>query len=1243
MSSKITLLMTILAVFGICPTGWGQPWDGNGVEGDPYLIYTAEDMQAVGGNPNYWDAHFKLCANIDLSAYTGTSFNIIGNDVNEFRGVFDGNGHIINNFSYTCTDVNCVGLFGYAGLTGDIKNLGLLNANVDAGTGDNVGELVGYNYRGKVSNCYATGVVSGGNYVGGLIGSNSRTVSNCYAMVDVTGYDNVGGLVGVNGSNIINCYSIGEVSGNSDVGGLVGLDNGGTVDTSYWDTEISGQTSSAGGTGKTTTEMQTWTTYIKWGGCETAWRIDDSSDYPKLLWEDAPGLPLLFSEWITGAGTQGEPYLIGSVYEFNFLRVSTCEWDKHFRLIADIDLNEGNGEDYDPIGGSFIYDLPPFTGVFDGNGFEISNFTYDGGDLGKGLFGVVDGESAEIKNLGLRNSVMTGHAKGSGLLIGTLDNGSVTNCYAEGGSVQGWFMLGGLVGINQGTISDCYATCSVEGTDHYDIGGLVGRNYGTITNCFSTGNVVGISFVGGLVGSNADNGIIVESYANGNVSGAQYVGGFMGSNRYLISGCYATGQVQGTDIGNSTGGHIGGLVGSNESDYNFKGFIFYSYATGDVTGEYNVGGLVGNNKRIISNCYSYGSVTGNRDVGGLVGECGSYSQIISSFWDVESSGRSNSCGGIGKTTEEMQTKNTYVDAGWDFVGDTSDGPSDIWSMPGGGGYPVLWWGLSPLPLLPDFSYGTGETGDPYLITTKDELNSIGYNPRLMHAHFKLANDINLAGNKFFNIGNAVYRFKGIFDGNGHKILNFTSDVAYGDGIGLFGYVDAPDAEIKNLQIIDVNINADLNYFVGALVGNLISGTVSRIQVEGGIIIGRCWVGGLVGVNHNGDVNDSHVNCDVFGQSNGALYSSFVGGLIGENYDGTISSCSANGNHNADRHHVGGLVGNNESGSISDCSAVGNNTGWKYYVGGLAGGNSGAILNCFASGSNWGDDNYVGGLVGKNTQGTISNCFSNSDNTSNSKYTGGLVGCSSGVVNNCYAIGTSFGSYYVGGLIGSNDGTSISNCYSACHANGISDKGGFVGYHVSGDYTSCFWDSTINPLLDGIGNTSDPNVIGETTSNMQTESTFTDAGWDFVGEVINGPNDIWDICNGTNYPKLVWSIPAGDFLCPDGVNFLDYAFLAERWLMTDYGDVGGVELTGDGKIDLNDFARFAEYWRVTGCGDCGGADYTGEGDVDLGDLEVFTGVWLVSEYGDCEGAELSGDGKVGIEDLGEFAGNWLEGM
>jgi hypothetical protein len=91
---------------------WAQYGGGTGEPDDPYLIYTAEQMNEIGANWNHWDKHFKLMANINLSAYTGRDFRIIGrNASNAFRGVFDGNNHKISRFTSTKRDYT--GLFGY--------------------------------------------------------------------------------------------------------------------------------------------------------------------------------------------------------------------------------------------------------------------------------------------------------------------------------------------------------------------------------------------------------------------------------------------------------------------------------------------------------------------------------------------------------------------------------------------------------------------------------------------------------------------------------------------------------------------------------------------------------------------------------------------------------------------------------------------------------------------------------------------------------------------------------------------------------------------------------------------------------------------------------------------------------------------------------------------------------------------------------------------------------------------------
>jgi hypothetical protein len=124
-----------------------------------------------------------------------------------------------------------------------------------------------------------------------------------------------------------------------------------------------------------------------------------------------------------------------------------------------------------------------------------------------------------------------------------------------------------------------------------------------------------------------------------------------------------------------------------------RGNIAASYSTGEVNGDRYVAGLVGLNEYgNVTNSYSAGAVTGDRWIGGLVGgEADDPNIVLHSFWDLEITGQATSAGGTGKTTAEMQTAITYLDAGWDFVDETANGTEGIWWISDGRHYPRLWW------------------------------------------------------------------------------------------------------------------------------------------------------------------------------------------------------------------------------------------------------------------------------------------------------------------------------------------------------------------------------------------------------------------------------------------------------------------------------------------------------------------------------------------------------------------------
>ena len=293
---------------------------------------------------------------------------------------------------------------------------------------------------------------------------------------------------------------------------------------------------------------------------------------------------------LPGSGTQQDPWRIESLADFDEFAADPNYWAGYTRLETDVNLA---GRTYTTAV------IASLTGVFDGNDHKITALTIDGGggNWYLGLFGCID--DGEVRNLGL-----------------------------EGGSVNGYYCVGGLVGAN----------------------GDYPQPGGAITNCYSTGNVNGVVNVGGLVGMN--DGIISNCYSTGDVSGDGSVGGLVGHNGGPVSNCYSTGDVSGGYGGGGPVG-VGGLVGSN-GDWYHRGSISNCYSTGDVNGVWCLGGLVGYFEK------------------GDIGR---------SFWDVQTSGRNKSAGGIGKTTAEMMTMNTFIDAGWDFV--------EVWGIGENQTYPFL--------------------------------------------------------------------------------------------------------------------------------------------------------------------------------------------------------------------------------------------------------------------------------------------------------------------------------------------------------------------------------------------------------------------------------------------------------------------------------------------------------------------------------------------------------------------------
>jgi hypothetical protein len=592
-----------------------------------------------------------------------------------------------------------------------------------------VGGLVGQNFAGGViSSCYSPIETEGETYVGGLVGSNGGTVSSCYSSGKASGDQIVGGLIGSNSSLVSFCYASGAITGTYyGAGGLIGY-NYGPVHLSYWDTEVSGIATSGRGIGKITSEMMMAGTFNGWGH-EGQWTIDEGQDYPRLAWEEKPGaaivdLPLTYGG---GTGTSDDPYQIWNAEQLLAIGLYGVDLNKAFILMADIDLSPVDPNEIVPIGklGS------AFEGDFNGAGHAILNLRYPfASDSYVGLFGCV-GASGTISDLALAGVDIRG-ASYVGAIAGS-NNGTIESCSVTG-SVSGSEYVGGLAGYNaailgqpletspeetpqtqtlhSGVIARCTSTCDVQGGSH--VGGLAGRSQeGVVSFSFTAGSMTGTADVGGVLGSNWG-GLLYQCHSEATVTGSGYtyrpssfpysfrylyamgaVGGLVGQNSGTLVSCYATGSVTGT------GAYVGGLVGRCASQW----------ATIELLGRQTTVAWHGS----VDDSYSSGSVTGieatySEDifrtfwicnpgpvehvaskVGGLVADIGSDGSVSDSFWDMQTSGLSTSAAGTGLTTADMKTSKSFLDAGWDFVGETANGAEDLWTICEGKDYPRLEW------------------------------------------------------------------------------------------------------------------------------------------------------------------------------------------------------------------------------------------------------------------------------------------------------------------------------------------------------------------------------------------------------------------------------------------------------------------------------------------------------------------------------------------------------------------------
>lgn len=278
-------------------------------------------------------------------------------------------------------------------------------------------------------------------------------------------------------------------------------------------------------------------------------------------------IPVLADEPFTYA-----PITISSYEELlelsNNCRLDTWSQGRTVTLTEDIDLS---GREFAPI--------PTFGGVFDGNGHTISGMSLNQEGSVLGLFRYIQ-EGGVVKNLSVTGELAPAGTAGKIGGIAGINCGSIRGCTFTG-SISGAAIVGGIAGVNETTGQ--ISTCTVQGviTAEHFTGGIAGQNLGSVIKCVNNSsiNTSAAEITLDLESMNLENLNSTE-----NISGHTDTGGIAGFSSGILSGC---------------------------SNYGTIGYQHMGY---------NVGGIAGRQAGYLDNCSNYGKILGRKEVGGIVGQ-----------------------------------------------------------------------------------------------------------------------------------------------------------------------------------------------------------------------------------------------------------------------------------------------------------------------------------------------------------------------------------------------------------------------------------------------------------------------------------------------------------------------------------------------------------------------------------------------------------------------------------------------
>ncbi|KAA8920253.1 hypothetical protein CEK64_08160 [Xanthomonas sontii] len=834
------------------PVSLGGAHASLAINGQAYtLIHSLADAATYFNSPG----SYALAQDIDLAGVTRSSAL-----VSSFQSKLAGLGHSINNLTISGAS-GYVGLFGTTSSNSVIRDLHLGNVSISGGyyvgglvgygqgaiknvtvdgsvTGSSggIGGLAGYNL-GLIDNGVFNGTVNGQSAVGGLVGNNvGAPIRNSHSTGSVTGSSsNTGGLVGYNdGGSLTNTYSTSNVSGTSYVGGLAGSNqNSGTIKNSYASGSVIGTSYIVGGLVGMNYQSSIANAYAT--GSVTA-----PTSVGGLVGVNNPGSAAVTSSsvnnsYATGAvsGTNNVGGLIGA----NTGSVSNASWDVGSTGQANAISNSGNGSvtNLTSFGSGNRYNHATYGNLGTWTLLAGTSNVYVASDgVGSPAWIMIEGQTRPF--LASEYSTTIGNAHQLQLMAYNLAanyslSADIDASQTAGSNASGMWSSAGFSPV--GDSSNAF-TGSLNGANRTISALTIARSGASYVGLF--GNTGAASQIGNLALTGAT------------VTGTAYVGGIAGFNAGTLSGIRVNGSMSGT------GNFIGGLAG-----YNNAGTIAGVQTSGSVVGSggaYSgnyVGGLIGSNANgTIGTSSSSSTVSGGSSVGGLVGNDyqGNYSNVQASGSATSTSTASGDhVGGLIGNANQSQIQNA-----------SASGNVTATTTHAGG---LL--GQASTATLTNVQASGSVSGSNYV----GGLIGVANRGTITNAH------------------------------------------ATGGASGVS--------------------------YVGGLVGNLFSTSLSDAYAVGDVS-GTWYIGGLVGYNSRGSLARVYATGFI-------AATEYAGGLVGYNLTGTINAAYAGGRGVIGTQYLGGLVGYNDGGIINASYAIGD-IGGSNAVGGLVGTNSGTINASF---------------------------------------------------------------------------------------------------------------------------------------------------------------------------------------------------------------------------------------------------------------------------------------------------------